>query len=83
MSSTSKHVNEAVQFINWLYSDQANYDLFFYGIEGQHYTLNDDGSINTLNTNWAFDDLDGRQHDLPALCLHHAARREEGAVHRG
>ena len=55
MSSTSKHVNEAVQFINWLYSDQANFDLFFYGIEGQHYTLNDDGSINTLNTNWAFD----------------------------
>lgn len=55
VSSTSKHVNEAVQFINWLYSDQANFDLFFYGIEGQHYTLNDDGSINTLNTNWAFD----------------------------
>ena len=49
-------MNEAVQFINWLYSDQANYDLFFYGIEGQNYTLNDDGSINTLNTKWAFDD---------------------------
>ena len=54
VSSTSTHVNEAVQFINWLYSDQANFDLFFYGIEGTHYTLNEDGSINTLNTNWSF-----------------------------
>lgn len=54
VSSTSKHVNEAVQFINWLYSDQANFDLFFYGIEGVHYTTNDDGSINVLNSNWSF-----------------------------
>lgn len=37
--STSRHVNEAVAFINWIRSSQENYDLFSYGIEGVHYNL--------------------------------------------
>lgn len=35
--STSKHPEEAVKFINWLYENQDNYDLYFYGIEGTHF----------------------------------------------
>lgn len=34
---TSKNPEAAVGFVNWLYADQANYDLFLYGIEGTHY----------------------------------------------
>ncbi|MDD3336804.1 MAG: extracellular solute-binding protein [Eubacteriales bacterium] len=56
VSSTSKHVDEAVQFIDWLYTDQANFDLFFYGIEGTHYTVPEEGRIEQLVTSdvWAF-----------------------------
>lgn len=33
----SKHPEAAVKFFNWLYSDQDNYDLYFYGIENVNY----------------------------------------------
>jgi putative aldouronate transport system substrate-binding protein len=39
--STSKHVNEAVALINWIKKDQANYDLWSYGVEGVNYKLVD------------------------------------------
>ncbi|WP_274362849.1 ABC transporter substrate-binding protein [Paenibacillus thermotolerans] len=39
--STSKHVNEAVALINWIKKDQANYDLWSYGVEGVNYKLAD------------------------------------------
>jgi len=42
ISSTSKHPERAVMFLNWLLEDQQNYDLFFFGIEGVHYTLDGD-----------------------------------------
>lgn len=35
--STSKNPEAAVKFLNWLYADQSNYDLFMYGIEGKHF----------------------------------------------
>lgn len=46
VSATSEHPAEAVQFMNWLYSEQDNYDAVVYGIEGvdwkdegdRHYT---------------------------------------------
>ena len=34
VSSTSKYPEEAVKFMDWLYSSQENYDLMVYGIEG-------------------------------------------------
>lgn len=37
--SSSKHVNEAIKFINWMRSSQENYDLFTYGIKGVNYKL--------------------------------------------
>ncbi len=46
--STSKHPKEAVQFINWIKKDQANYDLISFGVEGVNYELNGD-AVDTSN----------------------------------
>lgn len=35
--ATSKNPEVGVKFINWLYANQDNYNLFMYGIEGTHY----------------------------------------------
>lgn len=35
--STSKHVNEAVQLIQWFKCNQDNFDLWSYGVEGVNY----------------------------------------------
>ncbi|MCL6457485.1 MAG: extracellular solute-binding protein [Gorillibacterium sp.] len=37
VAANSKHPAEAVKFMNWLYENQENYDLFMYGIEGKTY----------------------------------------------
>jgi len=37
ISSTSPHPEAAVQFLDWLYTNQENFDLFVYGIEGKHW----------------------------------------------
>lgn len=34
VSSTSKHPEAAVKFLDWLYTSQENYDLVVYGVEG-------------------------------------------------
>lgn len=65
VSATSTHPAEAVAFMNWLYSEQDNYDAVVYGVEGvdwkdegdRHYTklnasgeaFNDDWMIGNLN----------------------------------
>jgi len=33
----SDNVERALMFLDWIYSSQENYDLFMYGIEGEHY----------------------------------------------
>lgn len=38
--STSKHVNEAVAFIQWFRTNQDNFDLWSYGVKGENYELN-------------------------------------------
>jgi len=38
VAAGSKHPEAAVKFLNWLYENQENYDLFMYGIEGKTYT---------------------------------------------
>ncbi|MFL0267462.1 ABC transporter substrate-binding protein [Candidatus Clostridium radicumherbarum] len=40
--STSKHVKEAVEFINWIKKNQANYDLWSFGVKGTNYNLSGD-----------------------------------------
>ena len=62
--STSENVNEAVAFVNWLKSSQANMDLFSFGVEGVNYTLVDGGVDTTIGTGdnhfsinrWKWDD---------------------------
>lgn len=63
--STSKHVNEAIAFINWFKKDQENYDLWSYGVEGTNYTLTDNAvdvsnvaeeNIYSMNT-WMWNDI--------------------------
>lgn len=48
VSSTSKHPDDAVKFINWLYASQDNYDLYFYGIEGKHFTKDGDHGLQSI-----------------------------------
>lgn len=43
VSSTSKHPEAAIKFLDWLYADKENYKLFMYGRQGQEYTLNQKG----------------------------------------
>jgi putative aldouronate transport system substrate-binding protein len=43
VSSTSKQVDKACEYFNEINTDQELYMLFHYGIEGKHYTVNDDG----------------------------------------
>lgn len=37
VSNKSKLVDRVLMFVNWLQSDQENYDLLMYGIKGTHY----------------------------------------------
>ncbi|MFC5467329.1 extracellular solute-binding protein [Cohnella suwonensis] len=58
--STSKHPEAAIKFLDWLYKDQANHDLFLYGIEGQDYNNLPNGRIDypensNSEGNYAFD----------------------------
>lgn len=38
ISATAENPTAVLDFLDWLYADQANHDLFHYGIEGTHYT---------------------------------------------
>ncbi len=40
----SKMAAEIVKFLNWMYSDEANYNLCKYGVEGTHWIDNGDGT---------------------------------------
>lgn len=64
--STSKHVNEAIQLIQWFKTNQENYDLWSYGVEGVNYNMNGEAvdisgidSANVYSPNvWMWNDLD-------------------------
>ena len=45
--SSCKNKEEAMQVINLIQSDEEMYNLLVYGIEGEHYTKNGDGTITT------------------------------------
>lgn len=47
--TTSKHPESAVKFMNWLWTNQDNYDLYFYGIEGKHFKKVGDHGIEWIN----------------------------------
>ncbi|RXZ82560.1 extracellular solute-binding protein [Paenibacillaceae bacterium] len=37
ISATSPHPEAGIQFLNWVYSDQDNFDLTLYGVKGEHW----------------------------------------------
>jgi putative aldouronate transport system substrate-binding protein len=39
VASGSRHGDSVVQFIDWVYTSQANYDLMSYGVPGKNYKL--------------------------------------------
>lgn len=50
-----KELEGYVKLINLLQSSQEMVDFMVYGVEGTDYTLNDDGTINYINTDTLFD----------------------------
>lgn len=46
---TSEHPEEALMFIELLYTNEEVQNMLVYGLEGEHYTWNDDGTITTLD----------------------------------
>lgn len=49
VSITSNNPEAPVMFLNWLYSEQENHDLFIYGIEDVHYEPIGDDLIKTID----------------------------------
>lgn len=45
----SENIDRTMKFLDWIFASQENNDLFHYGIEGEDYELNDDGTITMLN----------------------------------
>ena len=45
ISATSKHPELAMQLINLLFEDAELYNTVLWGVEGTHWTMNDDGTI--------------------------------------
>ncbi|WP_026011115.1 extracellular solute-binding protein [Paenibacillus sp. OSY-SE] len=48
ISATSPHPEAAIQFLNWVYSSQDNFDLVLYGIEGEHWKNVGEGKLDIL-----------------------------------
>jgi putative aldouronate transport system substrate-binding protein len=45
VSATSGDPARAVMFLDWIQASQDNYDLWYYGIKGKHYTLSPNGEV--------------------------------------
>lgn len=56
VSATSTHPADAVRFMNWLYSEQDNYDAVVYGIEGESWKDEGDRHFTKLGNGEAFND---------------------------
>ena len=56
VSATSTHPADAVRFMNWLYSEQDNYDAVVYGIEGENWKDEGDRHYTKLGNGEAFND---------------------------
>ncbi len=47
--ASSEHVDAVVAFLDWLYANQENYDLFAYGIEGEDWQADENGDVILLD----------------------------------
>lgn len=92
VSSTAEDPESTLQFLNWLYSDKANHDLFHYGIEGEHYTAvgenkmeqvlgEDDQPLYVMDT-WMTGYLPWLRYsaDTPDAAIEHSAYKSENYV---
>jgi putative aldouronate transport system substrate-binding protein len=60
VSATSKNPEAPIKFLNWLYANKENHDLFCYGVEGKHYKASAPNRIDYIrgedkNPLYAFD----------------------------
>lgn len=46
---TTKHPEASIKFLNWLYSNKDNHNLFLYGEEGTHYTKSGERTIDYID----------------------------------
>lgn len=44
ITGSSTYVKEIMSFLNWVYADEDNYNLCRYGVEGEHWVDNGDGT---------------------------------------
>jgi putative aldouronate transport system substrate-binding protein len=49
ISSTAEDPESPLKFLNWLYANQENYDLWHEGVAGIHYTLEANGDHTVIN----------------------------------
>lgn len=47
VSQTCKHPDAAMKFLNLVNTDKTLYNLLCFGVEGTHYTVNEDGTVKT------------------------------------
>jgi putative aldouronate transport system substrate-binding protein len=45
VSATAERAESGLMFLNWLYGNKQNHDLFHYGVEGVHYTASSPSKI--------------------------------------
>lgn len=67
VSATSPHPEAAIQFLNWVYGEQENFDLVLYGVEGEHWN---DGGKNLRET-LKFNENGGSAYELASWLLGH------------
>ena len=46
--ATAEDPEDSLRFLQWLYTDKENYDLFMYGIEGETYTASGDNGFESI-----------------------------------
>lgn len=54
-AADAEHVDKWLELFDWMYKDQDTYNFCIYGIEGQDWEYNEDGTINKLVTDSFFD----------------------------
>lgn len=61
--ASSMHMEKTMRFLDWLFSDRANHDLFEYGIEGTHWRAVGEERYETIV------DEDGGSYSFPGYAL--------------
>jgi len=60
VNSRTKNAERVIKFIEWLQSNQENYDLFMYGIEGKDYVLSADKTPVGISHSDSYENWEGQ-----------------------